>query len=75
MDEAAFWLPGHSALVLGDSVLGYEDGVSLCPESWLRKGESLERLRASANRAVAKRPRWLLLTHGGPREISEALEV
>ena len=56
MDEAAFWLPGHGALVLGDSVLGYEDEVRLCPESWLREGESVQRLRASANRAVAKRP-------------------
>jgi glyoxylase-like metal-dependent hydrolase (beta-lactamase superfamily II) len=67
MDEAAFWLPSHGALVFGDSVLGYEDRVQLCPESWLREGESYSRLRASANRAVGRRPRMVLLTHGGPR--------
>ena len=67
MDEAAFWLESHGALLFGDSVLGYEDGVRLCPESWLREGESFSRLRASANRAVGRGPRMLLLTHGGPR--------
>ena len=68
MDEAAFWLPSHRALLVGDSLLGYEDEVRLCPESWLRDGESPERLRASASRAVARRPQWLLLTHGKPRQ-------
>jgi glyoxylase-like metal-dependent hydrolase (beta-lactamase superfamily II) len=69
MREAAFWLPGHRALVFGDELLGYEDGVSLCPESWLREGESQAEQRASVERALnAKKPQWLLLTHGGPRE-------
>jgi len=75
MDEAAFWLPGHEALVLGDSVLGYEDGVRHCPESWLRESESMATSRAAVERALdTKRPKWLLLTHGGPRERS-ALEL
>jgi glyoxylase-like metal-dependent hydrolase (beta-lactamase superfamily II) len=72
MREAAFWLPGHGALLFGDSVLGYEDGVRLCPESWLREGESPAELRASVERALAREPRLLLLTHGGPRQSSEA---
>jgi glyoxylase-like metal-dependent hydrolase (beta-lactamase superfamily II) len=71
MDEAAFWLPSHRALLVGDSILGYEE-VRLCPESWLRDGEPPEGLRASANRALARRPEWLLLTHGKPRQSSEA---
>ena len=32
MDEAAFWLPSHGALLVGDSILGYEDGERLCPD-------------------------------------------
>jgi glyoxylase-like metal-dependent hydrolase (beta-lactamase superfamily II) len=72
MEEAAFWLPSHGALLVGDSILGYDDGVRLCPDSWLRAGESPERLRASANRALERRPRRLLLTHGGPRQSSPA---
>jgi glyoxylase-like metal-dependent hydrolase (beta-lactamase superfamily II) len=72
MDEAAFWLPSHGALVFGDSVLGYADDVKLCPDSWLREGESPERLRASGNRALERQPRRVLLTHGGPRRSSAA---
>ena len=71
-DEAAFWLASHSAVVFGDSVLGYPDCVRLCPESWLGEGESAAELRATAERALARRPRVLLLTHGGPRQSSEA---
>jgi glyoxylase-like metal-dependent hydrolase (beta-lactamase superfamily II) len=67
MREAAFWLPSHRALVFGDSLLGYEDHVRACPESWLREGESLDALRESLERTLnSKRPRLLLLTHGGP---------
>ena len=72
LDEAAFWLPGHEALLLGDSVLGYDDGVRLCPESWGRKDESRAELQAAVERAFKRSPRLLLLTHGGPRQSSEA---
>jgi glyoxylase-like metal-dependent hydrolase (beta-lactamase superfamily II) len=69
MREAAFWIPAHGALLFGDSLLGYEDGVALCPESWLKEGETQSEQRASVERALdAKKPRWLLLTHGGPRQ-------
>ena len=67
MDEAAFWLPGHRALVVGDSVLGYGDRAELCPPSWLREGESVGELEASVRRALDHDPELLLLTHGGPR--------
>jgi glyoxylase-like metal-dependent hydrolase (beta-lactamase superfamily II) len=69
MDEAAFWLPDHRAVVFGDSLLGYEDYVRHCPESWLREGESLATSRQAVERVLnGKKPRRLLLTHGGPRE-------
>ena len=67
MDEAAFWLAGHRALLVGDSVLGYGDRAELCPPSWLREGESVNELEASVRRALEHDPELLLLTHGGPR--------
>jgi len=71
--EAAFWLPTHSALVLGDSVLGYEGHAELCPPSWLAtdEGDSVEELEASVRRALEREPERLLLTHGGPRARAE----
>ena len=73
MDEAAFWLPSHEAIVFGDTLLGYEDAVRHCPESWLREGGSLTTSKERVERVVnSKRPRLMLLTHGGPRQSSEA---
>lgn len=72
MDEAAFWLPSHEAIVVGDSLLGYEDHVRHCPESWLREGDSLTASKARLEQVLkSKCPRQLLLTHGGPRQSSE----
>lgn len=70
-DEAAFWLERERALLLGDSLLGYEDRVELCPPSWLAEGESVAELEASVRRALAREPERLLLTHGGPRARAE----
>jgi hypothetical protein len=69
--EAAFWLPRHRALVLGDSVLGYEGRAALSPASWLADDESVEELDASVRRALKRKPELLLLTHGGPRPRSQ----
>lgn len=71
LDEAAFWLPSHRALVLGDSVLGYEGRAELAPPSWLRENESVDEQRVSVERALERRPERLLLTHGGPRAPAE----
>jgi glyoxylase-like metal-dependent hydrolase (beta-lactamase superfamily II) len=68
MDEAAFWLPAHKALVLGDSVVGYDGRAELAPSGWLRKQESVDEQRASVQRALQLRPELLLLTHGGPTD-------
>lgn len=64
-------LPGHRALVLGDSLLGYKGRTELCPRSWLGKGDTMEELEASVRRALARDPERLLLTHGGPRDPAE----
>lgn len=66
MDEAAFWLPSHEALVLGDSVVGTDERAELSPPSWLRKRETVGEQRASVQRALERGPKRLLLTHGGP---------
>ena len=71
MGEAAFWLPSHRSLVLGDSVLGYDGRAELCPASWLREGESRDEHEASVRRALERDPGRLLLTHGGPRPRAE----
>jgi len=71
MDEAAFWLPSHRAVLFGDSVLGYDDRVELSPASWLREGESVEEVESSVSRALEHDPQLLLLTHGGPRPRSQ----
>jgi glyoxylase-like metal-dependent hydrolase (beta-lactamase superfamily II) len=69
--EAAFWIPRHRALVLGDSVLGYEGRAALSPANWLADDESVEELDASVRRALKRKPELLLLTHGGPRPRSQ----
>jgi hypothetical protein len=74
MDEAAFWLPSHEALVLGDSVVGKDDRAELSPRSWLRKRETVDEQRRSVQRALERGPELLLLTHGGPID-PKALEV
>jgi glyoxylase-like metal-dependent hydrolase (beta-lactamase superfamily II) len=65
--EAAFWLPRHRALLLGDSVLGYDGRAALSPASWLADGESIAEAEESVRRALEREPELLLLTHGGPR--------
>ena len=33
--ETLYWLPGARTLVSGDSILGSDGGLSVCPQSWL----------------------------------------
>jgi len=68
MNEAAFWLPRHRALLLGDSVIRDGDRAHLSPRSWLRKRESVDEQHASVERALDRNPERLLLTHGGPMD-------
>jgi glyoxylase-like metal-dependent hydrolase (beta-lactamase superfamily II) len=74
MEEAAFWLPDHSAVVVGDTILGYNGHARLCPASWLREEESYDEVRRSVQRLLGYPANRLLLTHGGPTD-SNALEV
>jgi glyoxylase-like metal-dependent hydrolase (beta-lactamase superfamily II) len=73
-EEVAYWLPDHSATVVGDTILGYDGRARLCPPSWLRKEESYDEVRLSVQRLLDYPANRLLLTHGGPTDPS-ALEV
>jgi glyoxylase-like metal-dependent hydrolase (beta-lactamase superfamily II) len=65
--EVLYWIPGRSALVPGDVLLGDgTGGVRMCPESWLpgRKGhaELAESLRPVADLPIDR----ILVSHGEP---------
>lgn len=68
IEEVAYWLPGHEAVVVGDTILGHGDGAALCPPTWVRRSETFEPARAAVRDLLARNPATLLLTHGGPTE-------
>jgi glyoxylase-like metal-dependent hydrolase (beta-lactamase superfamily II) len=74
IEEVAFWLPAHSAVVVGDTILGHGDRAALCPPTWVRKSETFEPARQAVRELMARKPTRLLLTHGGPMDPA-ALEV
>jgi hypothetical protein len=65
--ETVYWLPGAASLLFGDRLLGDEDGVRLCPESWLRRERvdraGLAHLMLALLELPAER---LLVSHGEP---------
>ncbi len=72
IEEVAYWLP--EGVVVGDTILGHGDRVALCPPTWVRKSETFEPAREAVRELLARKPKRLLLTHGGPTDPS-ALEV
>jgi glyoxylase-like metal-dependent hydrolase (beta-lactamase superfamily II) len=74
MEEAAYWLPSHSATVVGDTILAHDGRAHLCPKRWLRKEESYDEVRRCVQRVLEFPANRLLLTHGGPTD-PKALEV
>jgi glyoxylase-like metal-dependent hydrolase (beta-lactamase superfamily II) len=74
MEEAAYWLPSHSATVVGDTILAHDGRAHLCPPRWLRKEESYDEVRRCVQRVLEFPANRLLLTHGGPTD-PRALEV
>ena len=63
-EETAYWIPAHGALVFGDAVLGAQDGVRLCPESWL--DGTLAQLRHELRPLLDLPVERLLVAHGEP---------
>jgi glyoxylase-like metal-dependent hydrolase (beta-lactamase superfamily II) len=68
IEEVAFWLPSHNAVVVGDTILGHGDRAALCPPTWVRKSETFEPAREAVRELMARKPDRLLLTHGGPMD-------
>jgi len=68
IEEVAYWLPGDSSVVVGDTILGHGDAAVMCPPTWVRRSETIEPARAAVQELLRRRPRRLLLTHGGPTD-------
>jgi hypothetical protein len=67
--ETMFWLAPQRALVPGDRVLGADDGLRLCPESWLRylpSGLTLEGLRERLRPLLELPIERVIVSHGEP---------
>ena len=65
--ETLYWLPAVQTLVAGDRLLGTDDGLRLCPESWLA-GFSVDRPGlARLMRPLLELPiERVLVSHGEP---------
>jgi glyoxylase-like metal-dependent hydrolase (beta-lactamase superfamily II) len=74
IEEVAYWLPGEHTVVVGDTILRHDDRAELCPPTWVRKSETFDAAEEAVRQLMARAPKRLLLTHGGPTEPS-ALEV
>lgn len=70
IEEVAYWLPGHDAVVIGDTILRHGDRAELCPPTWVRKSETFAPAEEAVRRLLERSPKRLLLTHGGPTEPS-----
>ena len=65
-DEVVFWLPGPRTVVPGDVVLGTDDGLSLCPESWLQSRGGIARLVDDLVPLLELPVERVLTSHGSP---------
>lgn len=74
IEEVAYWLPHHNAVVLGDTILGHDGRAALCPPTWVRKHETFDAAEEAVRQLMGRNPDRLLLTHGGPTDPA-ALEV
>ena len=74
IEEVAYWLPRHEAVVLGDTILGHDGRAELCPPTWVRRGERFDAAEDAARHLMERAPKRVLLTHGGPTDPA-ALEV
>lgn len=66
VEETMYWLPGRSALVTGDSLMGDgAGGITVCPDTWL-EGDAPRVLRREL-RALLELPiERVLVSHGDP---------
>jgi glyoxylase-like metal-dependent hydrolase (beta-lactamase superfamily II) len=74
IEEVAYWLPHHNAVIVGDTILGHGERATLCPPTWVRRSETFEPAEEAVRKLLERKPDRLLLTHGGPTDPA-ALEV
>ena len=66
-NEVVFYVPERRTLVVGDVILGADDGaLRLCPESWLPKGVDHRQLRTSLAPLLGLAVDRVLVAHGKP---------
>jgi glyoxylase-like metal-dependent hydrolase (beta-lactamase superfamily II) len=65
-EEAVFWIPAHSALVVGDALLGAPDGGVRVPDSWFPERLTPEAARAALRPLLDLPIELVLVTHGEP---------
>jgi glyoxylase-like metal-dependent hydrolase (beta-lactamase superfamily II) len=68
IEEVAYWLPNHSSVVVGDTILGHGEGAAMCPPTWVRRNETIEPAKEAVRQLLGRGPDRLLLTHGGPTD-------
>jgi len=68
IEEVAYRLPDHDAVVVGDTILRHGDRAELCPPTWVRQSETFDAAREAGRGLMTWRPSRLLLTHGGPTD-------
>ncbi|HKY12716.1 MAG TPA: MBL fold metallo-hydrolase [Gaiellaceae bacterium] len=68
IEEVAYRLPDHDAVVVGDTILRHGDRAELCPPTWVRQSETFDAAREAGRGLMTRRPSRLLLTHGGPTD-------
>jgi glyoxylase-like metal-dependent hydrolase (beta-lactamase superfamily II) len=65
-EEAVYWLEGARAVVPGDVLIGRDDGIALCPESWLDGRGGLAQLARDLRPLLDLPVRRVLTSHGPP---------
>jgi glyoxylase-like metal-dependent hydrolase (beta-lactamase superfamily II) len=67
MKERLWWIPAHGVLVVGDVLLGDEDGgVRLCPDSWFQGRSDPAAVRGILRVLLDLPVERVLVSHGEP---------
>jgi glyoxylase-like metal-dependent hydrolase (beta-lactamase superfamily II) len=65
-EEVVYWLPGPRAIVPGDTLLGTDEGLTLCPASWFEDRGGIDELARALTPLLDLPVERVLTTHGPP---------